>query len=139
MNFRVQFQFFRVGTLLFLAGASISPLQNKGFPQLSPLISVRCLSVPGYSSKKIFFISPSSSLSAQLSFTIPGLPFCYSNSPSLSLITCPAHVQFFLLIVLKMSSTLVCSLIHDALLLSLQVFFSPLLFGHFEVFDPELL
>ena len=34
---------------------------------------------------------------------------------------CPAHVPFFLLIMVKISSTLVCSLIHDALILSYHV------------------
>ena len=101
---------------------SLSPLQDKGLPQPSPLISINCLSIPGYSNQASYLISPSSSLSALPSFTIPWLPFCYSNSSSIisSSHNVSCSCPFFLLIVLKMFPTLVCSLIHDALFLSLH-------------------
>ena len=33
-----------------MAAASLSPLQDKGLPQPSPLISISCQSIPGYTS-----------------------------------------------------------------------------------------
>ena len=69
---------------LMTSRAGLGPLLN-----LFPLISTRCLSIPSYSSGKIFYlISPSISLSVLLpSFTNPWLPF-YPNSPS---IKCLSH------------------------------------------------
>ena len=84
---------------------------------------ITCLFILGYSGKTSNLISSSVSLSALLSFTIPGLPFCYSNSPSSKTL---AHnmsclYPYFLLIVVKMSGTLICSLIHNALFLPLNI------------------
>ena len=80
--------------------------------------------IPGYSSKSSNLTSPSSSLSNLPSFIIPGLPFCYSNFHLLSLhhMTCPANFHFFInWIVFIMCSALVCSLIHDYLLLPFEL------------------
>ena len=58
-----------------------------------------------------------------LYFIIPGLPFCYFNTsfiiPLSHNLSCSCPLFSF--IVVKMCSTLVCSLIHDALFLSLRV------------------
>ena len=63
------------------------------------------------SSKTSFYvISPSSF------FCVYDIPFCYSNSPSIIF----AHVNYFLLIVVNMSSNLVCYLIHDIIFLSIN-------------------
>ena len=108
--------------MLSSSSASLSLLQNKDLLQPSPLISISCPSVPGYFNKTSYFISPSSSLLALPYFTIQGLSIYYFNSQS---IICSTYYMPFpwpsvLLIVIMMSSTLVCSLIHDALFLSLH-------------------
>ena len=55
---------------------SQSPLYDQGRPnRLHSSLSISC-----YICKTYYLISPSNSLS---SFTIPELPFCYSNSPSI--------------------------------------------------------
>ena len=77
------------------------------------------LSISGYSNKTSNLISPSRSLCTLPSFIIPELTFCNSNSLSVCRMTCPVNIHFF--IVLNMSSTLVCSLIHYTLLLSFHV------------------
>ena len=97
----------------------LSLLQDKGFLQSSLLIAISCLSISAYNNKTSYLISPSSSLFALPYFTIPGLSFYYSDCPSISCLlrakSCPCPL--FLLIVVKMFATLVCSLIHDALFL----------------------
>ena len=116
---------------------SMSLLQDKNPPQPSLLISILYLSFPGYSSKTSYHISPSSSLSVLLSFTIPGLPFCYSvHLLSVRRMTWSVHVFFFILIDVKMSSTLGCSLIHDVPSLHVYQTFSPFPFWYLEVFIP---
>ena len=101
---------------------SMSSLQNEDLPKPFSLISIGCQSIPGYSRKTFYLIFPSSSLSAMLLFSIPRLPFSYSNIPSFIFsvhnMSCPCPL--FFLTVTKMPSTLVCSLIHDVLFLSLQ-------------------
>ena len=91
-------------------------LQDKGLPQPSPHIFASCLSIPDYLSKSSNPIPPSSSLSVLLSFTTSRLPFVTLVLHILYIwcMTCSAHVHFFLLPVVKMSSTLVYSIIHDS-------------------------
>ena len=99
----------------------LSPLQAS--PNLLNSSFISCLCVSGYSNKTYI-----SSLHLVHSLPCLLLPFlnCHFVTPtvhllSLGFITCPAYVHYFLLIVVKLSSTLVCSLIHDALFLSLCV------------------
>ena len=81
------------------SSVSLSPLQDKDLPQSSPVISLGCLSIQGSFNKTSNLIFPSSSLSALLSFTILGLPFCYSNSPSIITssheVSCPCPLFSF--------------------------------------------
>ena len=95
------------------SSASMSPLQDNF---LCSSLSVACL--PGYSNKTSCFISNYFSVfSAFFYHPWVAILFLYY----LWRMICPTNVHFSFSIVIKMSSTLVCSLIHDALILSLHV------------------
>ena len=109
-----------VYSLLSSSSVSMSPLQDKGF--LHSHLSDAC----------VFQAAPTklpiSSLHLVLYLPCLLLPSldCHSVTLtvyrlSLRVMMYPAHVHIFLLIVLKISSTLVCSLIHDAFFLALHV------------------
>ena len=87
------------------------------------LIYIGCLSIPDYSNNIFYLISPSNSLSVLPSFIIPGLIFCYSNSPS---IICSSHdvhchCPFFSYNFVQDVFNFSRSLIHDVPFLSLHV------------------
>ncbi len=81
---------------------------------------------------------PSNALISSLHVTLclPRFPLPFLGCHSVTLVVhllsrlrmvCPAHVHFLFLIVIRISSTFVCSLIHDARFLSLHVIPSILL------------
>ena len=114
---------------LSLSLSRISFSESIAGQKASPTFSTHLYQLPVYSSSSVypaFFHHPWVAILLLYSPSI----ICSSHDVSYT------HVYFFILLVEKMSSTLVCSLIHDGLFLFMlcQALFSATPFEHFEVF-----
>ena len=113
------------------SSAFMSPLQDKGFPQPSPLIPIRCLSIPGYSSKTSYLISAF--------FFLPPLG-CHSLTLTVHLLSSAHNVSYLCPLFFLFNwgqDVFKFRLLYSMILFSYfsslcQTLFSPFSFGHWS-------
>ena len=109
--------------IIIIISAVVIPLQDEGLSMFSPVFSVPCMFCPGRRpTVLVYFFSPSLVSLPWLLFPVCGV-HCHSCSPSSICSSChmTRPCQFPSLIVFRMSWTLVFSLIHSFVFLSLMV------------------